>query len=110
MFISVRIVVVIIELFLEWFRISVNSFCLFSHTLSFISSIYSCGYWKANNNNNNNNNNYYYYYYYISYVRPFGPGWALRKCATRKRKGTLPAERLPKVWGTLPAEKLMPAT
>ena len=38
MFISVRIVVVIIELFLEWFRLSVTSFCLFSHTLSFISS------------------------------------------------------------------------
>ena len=37
-FISVRIVVVIIELFLEWFRLSVTSFCLFSHTLSFISS------------------------------------------------------------------------
>ena len=38
MFISVRIVVVIIELVLEWFRLSVTSFCLFSHTLSFISS------------------------------------------------------------------------
>ena len=38
MFINVRIVVVIIELFLEWFRLSVTSFCLFSHTLSFISS------------------------------------------------------------------------
>ena len=38
MFINVKIVVVIIELFLEWFRLSVTSFCLFSHTLSFISS------------------------------------------------------------------------
>ena len=24
-------------------------------------------------------------YIYISYVRPFGPGWAPRECATRKR-------------------------
>ena len=30
--------IVIIELFLEWFRLSVTSFCLFSHTFSFISS------------------------------------------------------------------------
>ena len=46
MFISVRIVVVIIELFLEWFRLSHLILSIQSYFVFHI--FYSCGYWKAN--------------------------------------------------------------